>query len=170
MRKLDFAKPTVHPQGQTLLELIIAIGIFITVVSGLAFFILESYISGRLASEITKANFLAEEGMEAVRSIRDNNWGDLLAGNYGLAIFENKWIFQGAQEDINSELKGGIRVVTIEDIDPDRKKLTSQVTWQFTQARPQEVRLVTYLTNWAKLTPPYVAQLHYRWRNDDGGE
>ncbi len=167
-------KPIVHRKGQSLIELLIAIGIFIIVVSGLSFFILDSYVSGRLAREITIANFLAEEGIEAAISIRDNSWDDFVAtGTYGLVISGNNWIFQGTEEDVNALLNSGIRKIIVEDLspsDPDRRKITSHVTWEFTSARIQEVRLVTYLTNWAKPLLPYLAQLHYRWRNDDGGE
>lgn len=159
-----------YKKGQSLIELLVAIGIFVIAVSSLAFLILDSFVSGRLASEITKANFLAEEGMEATKSIRDNSWNGLISGSHGLTISGNNWVFQGTSEDISDQLKGGTRAIKIEDIGLDRKKVTSQVTWQFTQARPQEIRLVTYLTNWAKPMPPYLAQLHYRWRNDDGGE
>ncbi|MBZ9572523.1 hypothetical protein KJA15_04280 [Patescibacteria group bacterium] len=139
-------------KGQSLIELIIAIGIFITVISGLAFFVLNSYLSGLLASEITMANFLAEEGIEAARSIRDNSWDDLLIGNHGLAISGNHWVFQGSQEDISSELKEGKRIITIKSVDSDRKKITSKVNWQFNEGKSQEVQLITYFTNWQKIT------------------
>jgi len=153
-------------KGQSLIELIVAIGIFVIAISALAFFILDSYVSGRLAQEITIANFLAEEGIEATRSIRDNDWEGLIPGNYGLTISpQGNWVFQDSPDIIDKFT----RLILVEDIGIDRKKVTSRVTWQFTQARPQEIRLVTYLTNWAK-TNPYLAQLHYRWRADDGGE
>jgi len=143
--------------GQSLVELLVAIGIFVIAVSSLAFFILDGYISGRLAEEITKANFLAEEGMEAVRSIRDNSWDGLTTGSHGLTISGNNWIFQGIQEDVGTQLKEGVRKIIVEDIDPDRKKVTSQINWQFTPARPQEIRLITYLTNWQKAPAAYCS-------------
>jgi len=144
-------------KGQSLIELIIAIGIFVFVVPALVFLALDSYVSGRLASEMTKADFLAQEGLEAVRSIRDNSWSDLTAGTYGLAISGVHWIFQGSSEDINDQLKGGTRVITIENIDPDRKKINSEVNWQFNGGRTEEVRLITYLTNWQKVSIGYCA-------------
>ena len=154
-------------KGQSLIELLVAIGIFIVAISALALFILDSYISGRLAREITIANFLAEEGIEATTSIRNNSWDDLILGARGLAISpEGHWIFEGSYDTTDKFT----RVIAIEDIGIDRKKITSRVTWQFTQARSQEIQLITYLTNWAEPMPPYLAQLHYRWRNDDGGE
>lgn len=146
-----YGKTILHKQGQSLLELIIAVGVFALMVGLLASFILSSYVSGRLANEITKANFLAEEGIEAVRSIRDNNWSDLTPEDHGLVISGNNWIFQGAQEDISGQLKGGVRKIVIEDINPDTKKIISQVSWQFTRDRFQQIELITYLTNWQKI-------------------
>jgi hypothetical protein len=138
-------------KGQSLLELIIAIGIFVAVIGGLSFFIFDNYISGRLSYEITKANFLAEEGIEAIKSIRDNNFGDLTTGSYGLAISGGHWILQGTEEDLSSQITAGRRVNEIENIDQDRKKITTKVTWQFLEGRTEELKLVTYLTNWAKI-------------------
>lgn len=137
-----------YSKGQSLLELIISIGIFVAVIASLVFFVFDSYLSNRLSNEMTKANFLAEEGLEAAKSIRDNNFSDLLAGSHGLIISNGHWIFQGTEEDISSQLNSGKRVVLIENIDSNRKKITSSVNWNFTENRPEEVRLVSYLTNW----------------------
>ena len=157
-----------HENGQLLIELTVAIGIFVIVASVLISLILNSYVAGRLASEITIANFLAEEGLEATRSIRNNNWADITNGDHGLIISAlGNWQFSGTSEIIDGKFT---RIINVGETDPDRKQITSQVTWQFTEARPQEIRLITYLTNWAGPVPPYLTQLHYRWRNDDGGE
>lgn len=137
--------------GQSLVELIVAVGIFVAIVGGSVFLIIDSFVSGRLTKEITQAVFLAEEGMEAARSIRDNSWDGLSSGSHGLAVSGNTWIFQGSQEDISSQLQGGIRKVIIEDVAPDRKKIISQVSWQFSEARSEEVQSITYLTNWQKI-------------------
>ena len=142
---------TTRNKGQSLLELIIAIGIFVAVIGGLSFFIFDNYISGRLSYEITQANFLAEEGIEAIKSIRDNNFGDLTVGNHGLTISNGHWILQGTEEDLSSQITAGRRVNEIENIDQDRKKITTKVTWQFLESRTEEVKLVTYLTNWSKI-------------------
>ena len=60
-----------YNKGQALVELLIAMGIFLVGIVSLAYFFLDTYLSGRVAKEITIANFLAEEGVEATRSIRD---------------------------------------------------------------------------------------------------
>ena len=157
-------------RGQSLIELLLAIAIFIIVVSTLAFFFLDSYVAGRLAQEMSIANGLAEEGLEAARSIRDNDWDKLSVGNHGLVVSSNNWIFQGATEDISDSLKAGERKISVEEIGSDIRKVTSEITWQFSPDRSQTVSMVTYLTNWAKSMSPYLAQLHYRWRDDNGGE
>lgn len=137
-------------KGQSLLELILAMGIFVTVIAGLSFFVLDSYITGRLSYEISKADFLAQEGLEAARSIRDNNFNDLVAGSHGLTITLGRWTFQGTQEDVSSQLTQGIRQIQIENIDSDTRRVTSSVAWLFSEGRNQEVELVSYLTNWQK--------------------
>jgi len=141
-----------NQSGQSLVELIIAMGVIVLVISSVAFLVIDSYASGRLSKEITQANFLAEEGMEAIKSIRDNSWDDLSPGTYGLAIFGSNWILEGSEEDVSSQLNEGIRRIIVEEIDLDRKKITSQVDWKFIEARPQQVQLITYLTNWQKTT------------------
>jgi hypothetical protein len=145
-------KIELYKRGQSLVELIVAMGVFVVIVSGLAFFIFDSFFASRLSYDLIKANLLAEEGVEAARSIRDNGFSSLIAGSHGLSISGNHWIFQGAEEDINSQLNNGKRVVLIEDIDSNRKKITSTVTWNFTESRPEEIKLISYLTNWQKLS------------------
>ena len=141
-------------RGQSLIELIIAIGIFTAVVSSLSFFVLNSYVAGRLSYEMGKADFLAREGMEAVKSIRNNNWDDLKEGNYGLEIVDNKWVFNlsAIEEDISSQLREGKRIIEVKNIDEDRKEITTKINWLFSEGRNREISLITYLTNWQKIS------------------
>lgn len=146
-------------KGQSLLELILAVGIFTIIISGLAYLVFDSYFSGLLAEKITKADFLAQEGLEAVRSIRDNNFDDLTAGFHGLAISAGHWVFQGNEEDIDLQLKNGKRTIEIEDIGQYRKKITSTVNWRFSEAITKEIKLLTYFTNWQKVEIPSLIEI-----------
>jgi Tfp pilus assembly protein PilV len=137
--------------GQSLIEILLAMGVFILAVSAGAFFVLDIYLSTKLGREITAASFLTKEGVEAVRSIRDNNWNDLIQGEYGLAIVNNNWVLAGTHEDVSSYLSNGIRKVILEDVDADRKKITATVSWDLTESRPQEISYTTVLTNWLKV-------------------
>ena len=139
-------------RGQSLIELLIALGIFVAIISVVTFLLIDSYAANLQARQNSQAIFLAEEGMEAVRSIRDNDWEALAPGSHGLAISGNNWVLLGASEDISDKLKEGKRVITIENIDEDRKKIISKVTWQISPERENKIELVTYLTNWQKLS------------------
>lgn len=138
-------------KGQLIIELLVAMAIFISVVSATAFLILDSYVANRAGGEMTQSTFLAQEGLEAARAIRDSGWNNLTAGSHGLSVSGNNWIFSGSQEDIGTKLNQGTRQIIIENIDSDRKKITCQVAWQFAANRSQNVTLTTYLTNWQKL-------------------
>lgn len=142
-----------NQSGQSLVELLVALGFFALVVSLGVVFILDIYLSDQLGREITRATFLAKEGVEAARSIKDKAWEDLLAGVHGLSISDQKWVFDGNEEDINFYLKEGKRKIIVEEIDENRKKVTSIVSWELKPHRPEEVSFVVLLTNWTRVTP-----------------
>jgi len=134
--------------GQSLIELLIAMTIFVMAVSVTGFLILDVYLSDRVGREQTIATFLAQEGMEATRSIRDNNWDDLINGEHGLLVSAGKWVFEGSEDDVSDYLGEGVRKITIEEIDSSRKKITSEVIWKLTEVRTEQASLISYLTNW----------------------
>ncbi|MBU4369712.1 hypothetical protein KKG58_03025 [Patescibacteria group bacterium] len=139
-----------HQKAQSLIELLIALGVFVLVVTAINFLSLDTYIADRAGGERTQATFLAKEGIEAAISISDNNWEDLILGEHGLTISDGNWVFQGTEDDFSDQLTQGRRVITIEEdanCNTNCRKITSEVTWQLTSARPQTVTLVTYSTN-----------------------
>lgn len=140
----------INQTGQSLIELLIALAIFVMIISAVSVFLIDGYLSNLWAYQNSLAIFLAEEGLEAIRSIRDSNWEDLIVGSHGLTISGGRWVLQGTQEDISSDLKEGTRRINIEDIAPDTKKITSQINWQLINEKPTEIKLVSYLTNWQK--------------------
>ncbi|KPJ71357.1 hypothetical protein AMJ50_02605 [Parcubacteria bacterium DG_74_3] len=158
-----------HEAGQSLVELLIAMGIFVLAVSAISSLILEVYLSDRVGREKMIATFLAKEGMEAVRSIRDSNWQNLTNGEYGLAILGGNWVFQGNQEEVSSQLRDGVRKIIVEEIDANRKKITSQIIWKLTEARSQEVSLITYLTNWKATAAAESCDIGCQWKDYAGG-
>ncbi len=135
-----------HQKGQALMELLIAMGVFVLSLSAIIFLVFDAYTSNRAGKELTAATFLAEEGLEAARSIRDNSWDDLSPGEHGLNAAD-KWSFKGGSDTINDKY---IRTVIVEEIDANRKKVTSKVTWDITRAREGRVKLTTRFTNWQR--------------------
>lgn len=112
-----------------------------------------------LARQTTQANELAQEAMEAVRSIRDNSgWGEIVNGSYGLVSTGGRWSFSGS----NNPISGFTRTIVIGDAfrdsqdnivesvgvnDPDTKKITVSVFWS-EKSGTHNIELKTYLTNW----------------------
>jgi len=152
-------------RGQSLIELMIAMGLFTLWVSGVAFLILDVYASDKVARGNTIATMLAQEGLEAVRSIRDAGWERLDAGEYGLDVSDGRWVFEGSQDEV-PQLANGTRIIRIEDLEEGRKKVTAQVIWEISNQRVQDIELVTYLTNWkevvgAQTCETYCSSLQY---------
>jgi len=132
-------------KGFSLVEVIIAVSVFSIIVTGLMGAFVYAYKSSVISGKKSRAVFWAEEGLEAVRSIRDRSFNNLVDGTHGLAISGNQWIFSGT-EDVTDIFT---RSVDIGAIDSDTRKITSNISWE-EQERTYEVSLVSYLTNWKK--------------------
>jgi len=153
-----------NKRGMSIVEILIVIAVVIiglTSLFGVAVFSLKLSI---LQKEAARANSLAREAIEAVRSLRDGtDWnidglGTLTAGiDYFpeattdsppqwkltpgqeiIDIFTRKIVFANVQRDTNDDIveAGGSN-------DPDTKMVTATVSW-----KDQTLEIVTYLTNW----------------------
>ena len=135
--------------GQSLIELLIAMSILVLAVSAVTFLVLDVYTSNRAGKERIIANFLAREGEEAVRSIRDRDFDELVPGSYGLALSGGKWIFSGNYDDYGKFKRQIIISNVASDIDEtDIKKIESRVSWKINPLRQESISLVDYLTDW----------------------
>src|SRR6185369_8730762 len=95
-----------------------------------------------------KASSIAEEGLEAVRSIRNESFANLVDGNYGLSQSGNKWIFSGTSDTVGSYT----RVIQIATADSTTKTVLSTVAWSSPVVG--SVSYLTYLTNWQRVVNP----------------
>jgi Tfp pilus assembly protein PilV len=131
-------------QGFLLVEVILATALF--VILSTAF--ISAYVYGQestmLSGERARAALIAQEGLEAVKSMRDSNFTNLTDGTHGLAFSSGQWIFQGTQ-DIQGIFT---RMVTISPIDADRKDVSVTVTWQQRTGRTGTITLSNRFTNW----------------------
>lgn len=150
-----FSKEFSKEEGQSLIELIVASAIFMVVVSAIAYLVLDTYILDRDASERAQAVFIAEEGLEAARSIRDNDWDDvpdtdgdgLLGKDYCVELFGGVWVFSSDSPPCPAIGKFN-RVINLLSISSAEKQVTSRVTYDFKKGEMREIKLVSYLTNW----------------------
>lgn len=97
-----------------------------------------------------RARLLAKEGIDAVSSIRSQNWNLLSDGSHSLILSGNQWQWSGSldSQDIFT------RKIIISDAGDNTKKIESQVTWNSSSSRPQSVDLTTLLTNWKNAVAP----------------
>jgi hypothetical protein len=151
-------------KGVGVVESLIAISIvsfsLLGVIAAYNFFISAAMTHG----DMVKAVFLAEEGQEVVRLLRDQGWASIevlgLNVNYFLAfdetekswalvtdsnvideIFERTVVFESVSRDINDKivLSGGT-------LDPDIRKVEVRVSWN-KAGRQNEKVLTTYISN-----------------------
>lgn len=141
--------------GASILTAFIVLG-----VAGFQFFIGQSYKS----VDKVQAAFLAEEGVEAMRFIRDKGFQDHIStlsdgSDYYLDFSDDTWSATSTtQPYINSTFK---RVVSVEGVnrdsndditetggsyDPNTKKITVSVEWQ-TKTGTTSTSISTYLMN-----------------------
>ncbi len=160
-------------KGFSILEVILAAAIFMFFATGAVGTIIQGFGINRRGSEETIANQYASEGLEAVRSIKNQDFANLV-NTSGTGVVGNAttgvWEFSGTENVLNTE-KPYTRTLKIEDVerdapppcgnivesagtlDPDTKKITSTVSWNFTSSKPQTLSLTSYLSDWKKPLP-----------------
>ena len=136
-------------RGISLLEVVVSAALILL----LATLFINALLSGEEGSQTAgarvRAGLIAEEGLEAARNIRDQNYTNLVDGTYGIGASGGSWAFVGSSdtEDIFT------RVVSIKTVDAVTKGATSTVTWIGPGGRSGTVALYTYLTNTGLLPP-----------------
>lgn len=167
MSKLLFSQ-----KGLTLVETTVALGILmIGVMASLILLISTFNFAERSEQEIVVVN-LAREGIEAVRTLRNNNAVDLFSGGY-----DGKNFIIDVDENFNLDSEVGTsaiqecdqcilylnndrylhnaagaatnfrRMITIEDVSVSEKKVLSKVYWTL-KGNSYEFLLETNLTDW----------------------
>ena len=134
-----------HAEGFGLLEAVVGVSIISLSLFGtmLAFQLSQQVV--REAGRNTQASFLAEEGMEALKLLRDASWQNKLSplsigANYYLnfdgsswlssagnsyidGIFERKFILENVYRDANSD------IAVSGALDQDARKATVYISW-----------------------------------------
>ncbi|MBI2031895.1 MAG: hypothetical protein HYT08_04755 [Candidatus Levybacteria bacterium] len=151
--------------GFSVIELILAATLFVIFSSGAISIVLQALSSNRLGGEQAVATQFASEGLEAARSVRNQNYKYLVSSS-GTGVRRsagNVWEFYGTENYFGSNNKYK-RVIKVEDVyrsggnivtsggalDKNTKKITSTVTWNFSAARQNSVVLINYLTSFKK--------------------
>ncbi|MCX6779854.1 MAG: hypothetical protein NT034_01585 [Candidatus Magasanikbacteria bacterium] len=130
-------------QGFSLVEIVLASGLLALL--SLIFLGILTYgqQSTIRAGQRDRAIFLAQEGLEAARSIRDQNFTNLTVGNFGLSS-SGQWGLV-AQPDVTDIFT---RTISVVDINSQIKKVTSKVQWTQAGSNSINVSFSTLFTDW----------------------
>ena len=129
------------------MEVLLSVAVF----SLFAVALIGAYLYGQestaLAGKSARATLVTDEGMEAVRNIRDAGFANLVDGTFGLTTTGNQWNVSGASDTVGEFT----RSVAVTTIDAFRKRITTTVNWQQNAQRNGVSSAVSYLTNWQRL-------------------
>jgi len=137
-------------RGQSLVEILIAVTLM---AMGISFATVLIYGGQNIlidrGNEI-KARVMAEEGVEAARSIANRSYANMANGEHGLSFSANKWQFSGP-----ADYQGIFtRKISVADNGSDTKLITSDVSWS-ANFNLSSVKVSTLVTNWkTALSPP----------------
>lgn len=162
-------------KGFTLVEILAVIFVIAVGITGVFSLIQTTISSSRLISQQLTATYLAQEGVELVRAVRDTNWledrfedtawdEDLNQGEYQLDytdLEEGETPEDPAIEPYGDYLKldgEGYnydtgdktrfkRKITVEKLNSDKMKVTAEVFFNF-QGAPRSVKSQEILYNW----------------------
>ena len=130
--------------GFSLVEILLSVALFALIATGFA----GAYFYGKQAVAVSgwrsQATLFAQEGLAAVRNIRDEDYDDLSVGTHGLQT-------KGGEFELTEspDVRGPMtREITISDAGDDRLQITSQVSWDDTVGRSGTTTVSTRLTRW----------------------
>ena len=83
----------IRRSGFTLVEVVVASAVFLIIVAAFGGAVIYSQGGMTRAGERGRASFLALEGIEATRAIRDASFAALTDGQHGLAVSGGRWSF-----------------------------------------------------------------------------
>ena len=149
-------------RGQSLIEIIIATAVFVLIGSSITTLILGSFNALTQGGEHTQAMALAQEGIEAIRSIRNKTWNELSYSTSSIAISGSQWIFDG--EGTTETIGQYDRIISFDDVCRDSlhsvvdcpgsytdlytTKITSSIDWLVREGVHNSINQIGYLTNW----------------------
>lgn len=148
--------------GQSLLEVILALAIFSLIASAMVTMVTGNFVALNQGGEQTEAESLAQEAIEAIRSIRDGAWNELIYTTSSASISAGQWVFDG--EGTTETIGKYARTISFDDVcrdsnddiascpsiytDVQTKKITATVSWDTGTGKQNSVQQITYLTNW----------------------
>ncbi len=145
MRRLHPSVLPLQSQGGfSLVEVMLSVAVFAMIATALVGAVIYARESANVAGLRTRAGFLAQEGVEAVRAIRDQDFTSLAAGTYGLNVVSGRWTLVPTPD----VTEGFTRSVAITTQSETAMQITVTVTWNQTLQRTGSIARTENLTDW----------------------
>ena len=165
MIKLKKLKRKISNNGFSLVEIVLASSLFVLISSAFIGAIAYAQQSETLAGSRARANILADEGIEALRSIKEVAWNELIYDQSGLDSSNDIWEFlgEGTTEtidiftrkteifDVCRDASDNISSCPATYNDPNTKKVKVSVSWNYLNTE-RTVERILFLTNWKSFT------------------
>ncbi len=148
--------------GQSMFEIVVAMAIFSLIAGAMISLSLGGFVGLEQSAERTQAEGLAQEGIEAVKSIRARAWNELIYQQSAVSTSSNHWIFDG--EGTIENIGQFTRNIRFKDVCRDNndqivncpgaytdlhsKRVNVSVSWEVRPGVQNSVSRDTYLTNW----------------------
>jgi len=150
-------------KGISILEILLGLGMFAIIASAVSSLAIGGLRSLIRAERYIDATSIAQEGVEAVRFVRDVAWNDLIYTQSAVEATSSRWILSG--EGTTEQIGNFSRIINFDDVcrnidddiadcpasytDPHSKKVTVDVEWEVIKDfKTTSFQYLTYLTNW----------------------
>ncbi len=153
---------TRNERGQSIVEVILAMMIFGTIAGVLVSLALGGFRSLSQGGEQTEAEALAQQGIEAVRAVRDEAYNQMVYDQSGVEVSGGGWVLSG--EGTTDSIGKYTRTISFASVcrdasddltacpgsytDVQSKEITVTVSWTTTGGKTNTVKRIAYLTNW----------------------
>ncbi|MDD3646961.1 MAG: LamG domain-containing protein [Candidatus Dojkabacteria bacterium] len=154
-------------EGQALVEVLIGMSMFALISSSISFLVVDSYNIEQQSSDIETATAFANEGFEAVRAIKEDNWSEILGNvdgdTHGLDDSSGNWMISGTENSYSKFTRtirffdvyrdaGGIGSIVAQSdpaavMDIHTKRIGINISWE--KPRTNSLELFEYMSNWS---------------------
>ncbi len=148
-----------------MIEVLVAIGLLAIIASSFLLFSVSQLRTSDETGQSTETLSAAQEGVDAVRAIRDQGWPNVATGTHGLAYSTttSAWVFQGTSDTST----GYTRTITVTDVpsSTSERLVVVTVVWVDASQKTQTTTLSTILTDWQNATSVPPPRLSGNWKN-----
>jgi len=153
-----------NKKAQSMMEIVIALALFVVLIAGAGSFLIGSFSFAMRSNDFVSAQFLAQEAVEAIKSIRDRDWNELVYSQSAIASTSGKWILSG--QGTSEQIGKFNRIISFENVyrdlsynivsssspeanlDTSSTLLHVKVLWEIRPDVNDSVQYDIYLTNW----------------------